>query len=69
MAEGLAPVSKLVGMKVMAFILARPALYRFGGAFFRCFSTLLNNRFNPWYKQREMPLAPKESFQDWYKKR
>ncbi len=69
MAEGLAPVSKLVGMKVMAFILARPALYRFGGAFFRCFSTLLNNRFNPWYKQREMPVAPKESFQDWYKKR
>jgi len=21
---------------------------------------------NPWYKQREMPEAPKQSFRDWY---
>jgi len=24
---------------------------------------------NPWFKQREMPEAPKESFQSWYKNR
>ncbi|MEY4309702.1 MAG: hypothetical protein RL422_1905, partial [Bacteroidota bacterium] len=30
---------------------------------------LLNSGLNPWYKQREMPQAPKESFQEWYKKR
>jgi L-lactate dehydrogenase complex protein LldF len=22
---------------------------------------------NPWYKQREMPDAPKQSFSEWYK--
>jgi L-lactate dehydrogenase complex protein LldF len=28
----------------------------------------LNNRFNLWYKNREMPKPPKESFGEWYKK-
>jgi L-lactate dehydrogenase complex protein LldF len=28
----------------------------------------VNNKLNPWFKQREMPEAPKESFRDWYKK-
>jgi L-lactate dehydrogenase complex protein LldF len=53
----------------MAFTLAHPAIYRFGGSLMRRFSGALNSRFNPWYKQREMPVAPKESFQEWYKKR
>lgn len=30
---------------------------------------IVNNSFNPWFKQREMPEAPKESFQSWYKNR
>jgi len=29
---------------------------------------LVNNILNPWYKQREMPEPPEESFRDWYKK-
>jgi L-lactate dehydrogenase complex protein LldF len=69
MSAGLAPAVKTVGMKMMAFVLANPVIYRLGGAFLRQFSRLLNNRLNPWYKQREMPVAPKESFQEWYKKR
>jgi L-lactate dehydrogenase complex protein LldF len=69
MAEGLAPASKSIGMKLMAFVLARPALYRFGGSLLRRFAGLLNTRLNPWYKQREMPEAPKQSFQEWYQKR
>ena len=27
---------------------------------------VVNNSLNPWYKQREMPEPPKESFGDWY---
>ena len=69
MAAGLAPVSKSIGMKLMAFVLAHPLIYRMGGAVMRRFSSLLNTRLNPWYKQREMPVAPKESFQAWYQKR
>jgi L-lactate dehydrogenase complex protein LldF len=56
-------------MKLMAFVLSNPMIYRMGGALMRRFSGVLNSRFNPWYKQREMPVAPKESFQEWYKKR
>jgi L-lactate dehydrogenase complex protein LldF len=56
-------------MKLMAFTLAHPAIYRLGGSLMRRFSKLLNTSLNPWYKQREMPQAPTESFQEWYKKR
>jgi len=28
----------------------------------------VNNRLNPWYKQREMPAPPKQSFSQWYEK-
>jgi L-lactate dehydrogenase complex protein LldF len=56
-------------MKLMAFTLANPVIYRIGGSLMRKFSGLLNSSLNPWYKQREMPVAPKESFQEWYKKR
>ncbi len=69
MAAGLAPVGKTIGMKLMAFTLAHPAIYRIGGSLLRRFSGMLNTRLNPWYKQREMPVAPKKSFQEWYKKR
>ncbi|MEZ4902580.1 MAG: hypothetical protein R2822_12925 [Spirosomataceae bacterium] len=30
---------------------------------------VVNNSLNPWYKQREMPEPPKESFGEWYKKK
>jgi L-lactate dehydrogenase complex protein LldF len=69
MAEGLAPAGKTIGMKLMAFTLAHPVIYRLGGSLMRRFSGVLNSRLNPWYKQREMPVAPKASFQEWYKNR
>lgn len=69
-AEGYVDPTKKVGLKGMAFVLARPGLYRFAGkmgrSVMRMFPWLLNNKFNPWYKQREMPAPPKESFRDWY---
>ena len=29
---------------------------------------MTNNKLNIWYKQRDMPKPPKESFRDWYTK-
>lgn len=70
--EGHSPASKTVAMKVMAGTLSKPSVYRFAGKmgrwFMRTMPWLVNNKLNPWYKQREMPAAPKESFRDWYKK-
>lgn len=72
-AEGLTDPSKKMGMKLMAWVLARPAVYRFAGKAARWVTANLpflvkNKTWNPWFKQREMPEAPKQSFQEWYKK-
>ncbi len=71
--EGYVAGSKKAGMKGMAFVLARPALYRLSGRmarwFLRHFSFLFKSKkLNPWYRQREMPAAPKHSFRNWYLK-
>jgi len=71
--EGLVAPSKKYNMKMMAFVLARPSLYRLAGSagrwMMRNLPFLVKVKvLNPWYKQREMPEAPKESFRDWYKK-
>lgn len=62
--------TKKTGMKGMAFVLGKPGLYNTAGALGRWFarnmSFVINNRLNPWYKQREMPTAPKDSFRTWY---
>jgi L-lactate dehydrogenase complex protein LldF len=26
----------------------------------------INNKLNPWYKQRDLPSPPEQSFRDWY---
>jgi L-lactate dehydrogenase complex protein LldF len=70
-AEGYISGSKKAGMKVMARILSSPSLYRLAGKTMsralRFFPWLLKNKkLNLWYKQREMPEAPKQSFREWY---
>ena len=72
--EGYVSTSKKIGMKGIAFVLARPALYRFSGSMARWFMNALPflfrcKKFNPWYRQREMPQPPKQSFRDWYKQK
>jgi len=73
MKEGLAPAGKSLSMKGMAWVLSHPKIYRLAGAMGRFVVKnvpfLVNNRLNPWAKQREMPEAPKESFQSWYQSR
>ena len=72
-AEGHIASGKKFAMKGMSFILSHPLLFRLVGKMgrwtMRCFPALINNgKYNPWYKQREMPQPLKLSFRDWYKK-
>lgn len=69
---GYVSTGKKMGMKGMAFVLSKPALYRFSGKVarwsMRVFPFLFRSiKLNPWYRQREMPQAPKQSFNEWYK--
>jgi L-lactate dehydrogenase complex protein LldF len=71
MKEGYAPLSKTIVMKGMAIVLSNPGLYRLSGKIGRWVMSVLpillnNKRWNPWYKQRNLPAAPKQSFRDWY---
>lgn len=69
--EGYAGGGKKAGLQVMAAVLSRPAVYNFAGSigrwFMRHLPAVVNNRLNPWYKQREMPAPPTQSFVAWYR--
>ena len=68
--EGYAAYTKALGMKAMAWTLSSPVKFTRAGKAGRWFMHnapfVVNNKFNPWYKQREMPEGPKESFSEWY---
>jgi len=70
-ANGYVTSGKKAGMNGMAWVLSNPKLYRLSGTIVRWvmrkFPLVVNNRLNVWYKQREMPEAPKKSFRDWFK--
>lgn len=70
--EGYAANTKALGMKAMAFTLSSPGTFTTAGKAGRWFlhniPFVVNNKLNPWYKQREMPEGPKESFAEWYAK-
>lgn len=70
--EGYAANTKALGMKTMAWTLSKPANFSTAGKAGKWFLAnvpfVVKNRFNPWYKQREMPEGPKESFSEWYAK-
>ena len=62
---------KTFGMKGMAAVLGSPRIFKFSGSIGRMimksFPFLLNNKLNPWYKQRELPAPPSQSFNKWYR--
>ncbi|ANE51394.1 lactate utilization protein B [Flavisolibacter tropicus] len=64
--------AKKASMKAMAFVLSRPRMYKLSGKIGRKIMQwlpgLVNNRLNPWHKNREMPQAPRQSFNEWYEK-
>jgi L-lactate dehydrogenase complex protein LldF len=68
--QGYTTKSKTFSMKAMAWTLASPELYKRAGKAGRLilkrFPLAINNKFNPWFKQRDMPEGPKESFDEWY---
>jgi L-lactate dehydrogenase complex protein LldF len=70
--NGHATTTKKIGMSMMTTVLSNPRVYRLGGSFGRwlmkLIPSLVSNRFNPWFKQREMPQPPDQSFHAWYKK-
>lgn len=70
--EGYVSPVKAMGMKAMAWTFAMPRFFAFAGKAgrlaMRWLPFTVSNKLNPWYKEREMPQPPKESFREWYKK-
>ncbi|MBK0378721.1 lactate utilization protein B [Mucilaginibacter segetis] len=70
--NGYTPKSKTVAMKMMSFTLSSPSAYHAGGKVGRWVLKYapfaINNKLNPWYKQRDMPQPPNASFGEWYAK-
>ncbi|MVN90041.1 lactate utilization protein B [Mucilaginibacter aquatilis] len=70
--EGYTPKAKTVAMHVMATTLGSSTLYHAAGKMGRLTIKYapfaVNNKLNPWYKNRDMPESPKESFGEWYAK-
>ncbi|MES2574355.1 MAG: lactate utilization protein B [Bacteroidota bacterium] len=70
--EGHTPTSKTIAMKGMSAVLSNPMVFDLAGKAGRFVMKnapfMINNNLNAWYKQREMPEPPEESFREWYKK-
>ncbi len=70
--EGYSPASKTFGIKLMSGVLSNPSIFKIAGKLGRwgikMFPFMVNNKLNPWAKQREMPAPPKASFNEWYRK-
>ncbi len=68
--EGYVGAGKSLGMKALNFTLSQPAIFEKVGQVGRWAMRLapysVSNPLNPWYTQREMPQAPKESFREWW---
>lgn len=72
MKEGYGSPAKKSIMKMMAFVLSYPMIYQFAGKSARFVLTYFPflvkiKKINPWYINRELPTAPKHSFNSWYK--
>lgn len=70
--EGYTTKLKKIGMGGMARVFSSPLMYRLAGkasrATLKYAPFMLNNSWNAWYAQREMPEVPAESFGEWYQK-
>jgi L-lactate dehydrogenase complex protein LldF len=70
--QGYASPAKKMAVTGMKVVLSHPAVYRISGKLGRWIlkyaSFMINHKFNPWYKQREMPVPPDRSFHEWYRK-
>jgi len=70
--ENILPNSKRWSMKMLSWVLARPALYNTCGKVARFamkwipYRIMHNPIINPWAKARDLPLPPQKSFRTWY---
>ena len=70
--RNLLPRSKQFGMNAAAAVLNRPWLYRLAGKTARTILPILprwaiDNRLNPWGRQRDLPPMPKKSFREMWR--
>ncbi len=70
---GLIEPSKRRLMKLTSTVLRRPWLFAAAGSAMRFALRwaprwLVDNRFNPWTRQRELPEPPNQSFRRWYRR-
>lgn len=70
--EGHTSIGKTLAMNGMATVLSIPMVFDLAGKAGRFIMekipSLISNDLNSWYKQREMPAPPEESFREWYSK-
>lgn len=70
--NGHSPIAKTLAMKAIDFTLSSPGRFRLAGKIGRWTMKnagfTLNNSLNPWFKSREMPAVPEETFGEWFKK-
>ncbi|GAA4909453.1 lactate utilization protein B [Mucilaginibacter defluvii] len=70
--NGYSTKTKTAMMKGMTLALSSPAIFNLSGKAgrlaLRYIPFAVNNGLNPWFKQRDMPTPPEDSFTDWYKK-
>jgi len=71
---GYLPWSKRAGMKVVSWLMQRPALYEFAGKLGRLAlrlspRALIYNRWNAWGRQRDLPPPPQQSFREAFRGR
>ena len=68
--KGFVDPVKAAAMRGMDFTLSSSTNFRMAGKAGRFtlkyLPFVVNNRLNAWYKNREMPAPPKETFRDWY---
>ena len=69
--EGHTTNAKKIAMQTMATTLSSPSLYKIAGktarATLKYAPFMVNNKFNAWFLQRDMPTVPQYSFGEWYK--
>lgn len=70
--EGYVPKAKKAGIEMMNWTLSHPSVFNTAGKTGRWVMKHLpftvSNGLNAWYKQREMPAPPEQSFTEWYTK-
>ncbi len=69
--QGHSKAGKNLMMKIMNSVLSNTRVFttagRIGRWVLRYFPFMVNNPLNLWYRQREMPAPPKQSFREWYR--